>query len=135
MTDLFTSKVTIYNDISIDKTRIFDKFTIDKCQITGQFIEKNNSTIRNVVNADTVITKDVAHYKSPIEYVKLDESERSKCYTAQIGDFIVFGEVSDIVSNPNEFAQLQSKYKNNGIKITSVSANINGMSVDNIMMM
>ena len=134
MTDFFTSKVTIYNDISIDKTRRFERFVIDKCQITGQFVEKTDSTIRKVINADTVITRDVAHYKSPIEYAKLAESERSKYYTAQVGDFVVLGEVGDTISNANEFAQLQIRYKHSGIKITSVSANISGMEVDNITM-
>lgn len=135
MTDFFTSKVTIYNDISIDKIRRFERFVIDKCQITGQLVENNSSTIRKVVNADTVITKDIKHYKSPVEYLKLAETERGKYYTAQAGDFVVFGEVDDIVSNVSEFAQLQTKYKDCGIKITSVSANINGMAVDNVMMM
>ena len=135
MTDFFTSKVTIYNDFSIDKVRRFERFVIDKCQITGQLVESNNSTIRKVVNADTVITKDIAHYKSPVEYVKLAETERGNYYTVQTGDFVVFGEVEDIVSDANEFAQLQNKYKDSGIKITSVSANIHGMAVDNIMMM
>ena len=135
MTDLFTSKATIYNDISVDKVRRFERFVIDKCQITGQLVENNNSTIRKVVNVDTIITKDIKHYKSPVEYVKLKELERSKYYTVQTGDFVVLGEVDDTVSNANEFVQLQSKYKDSGIKITSVSANIHGMSVDNIMMM
>ena len=135
MTDLFTEKVTIYNDISVDKVRRFERFVIDKCQITGQLVESNNSTIRKVVNVDTVITKDIKHYKSPIEYAKLAEPERGKHYTAQTGDFVVLGEVEDVVSNANEFAQLQTKYKDNGIKITSVSANVHGMAVDNITMM
>ena len=135
MTDFFTSKVTIYNDISVDKVRRFERFVIDKCQITGQLVESNNSTIRKVVNVDTVITKDIKHYKSPVEYAKLAETERSKYYTAQTGDFVVLGEVDDVVSNANEFAQLQTKYKDSGIKITSVSANIHGMAVDNITMM
>ncbi len=135
MTDFFTAKVTIYNDISIDKVRRFGRFVIDKCQITGQLVENNNSTIRKVVNVDTVITKDIKHYKSPVEYAKLAETERSKYYTVQTGDFVVLGEVDDTVSDANEFVQLQSRYKDSGIKITSVSANINGMAVDNIMMM
>lgn len=135
MTDLFTEKVTIYNDISVDKVRRFERFVIDKCQITGQLVESNNSTIRKVVNVDTVITKDIKHYKSPVEYAKLAETERSKYYTAQTGDFVVLGEVDDVVSNASEFAQLQTKYKDNGIKITSVSANVHGMAVDNITMM
>lgn len=135
MTDLFTAKVTIYNDISVDKVRRFERFVIDKCQITGQLVESNNSTIRKVVNADTVITKDIKHYKSPVEYAKLAETERGKYYTAQTGDFVILREVDDVVTNANEFAQLQTKYKDNGIKITSVSANVHGMAVDNITMM
>ena len=131
-TDFFTSKVTIYNDFFDGETRKFARFVIDKCQITDQLSEKNDLTVRKVVNADTVTTKDVAHYKSPVEYVKLAESDRCKYYTAQPGDFVVLGEVEDIVSNVAEFAQMQKKYKNSGIKIASVSANIHGMAVDNV---
>lgn len=135
MTNLWQARVTIFNDISqSDGTRLFERFVIDKCQISGQIIDKANETIRNVVNAQTVITKDIEHYKSPIEYGSLSVDERNNFYTAQVGDFIVFGEVDDEVANAQEYAQLQIKYKNNGIKIVSVSANINGMAVDNVMM-
>ena len=41
-------------------------------------------------------------------------------------------DVDDIVTTSREFAELQEKYKDNGIVVRSVSANINGMSVDNV---
>lgn len=135
MTNLWKSKATIFNDISqADGTRLFERFVIDKCQVSGQLVDKANETIRNVVNAKTVITKDIEHYKSPIEYVSLSQEERENYYTAQVGDFIVFEEVDDVITNAQEFLKLQTKHKNNGIKIVSVSANINGMAVDNVMM-
>ena len=86
----------------------------------------------NIVNAVTVISKDVDRYKPPLEYAKLPVDIREDFYTVQVGDFIVLSEVDDIVTTSREFAELQEKYKDNGIVVRSVSANIHGMSVDNI---
>ena len=134
LTDLFKSKVTIYNDIpkTALEDRHFDRFVIDLCNIQGGFVNKTNGTIENIVNAKTVITKDVARYKSPLEYSAFPVDERKDFYTVQIGDFIVLAEVDDVVTTAQEFSQLQQKYKDNGIKVVSVSANINGMAVDNV---
>ena len=136
MTDLYTQKVTIYNDIPKNavEERHFDKFVIDKCNIQGGLVNEANGTITNIVNAKSVITRDVNRYKTPLEYAELPVDLRVDCYTAQIGDFVVFGEVDDIVTTASEFSQLQSKYRSNGMKITSVSANSFGLSVDNVTM-
>ena len=136
MTDLYTQKVTIYNDIPKNavEERHFDKFVIDKCNIQGGLVNEANGTITNIVNAKSVITKDINRYKTPLEYAEIPVDLRVDYYTAQIGDFVVFAEVDDIVTTASEFSQLQSKYKNNGMKITSVSANIFGLSADNVTM-
>lgn len=134
MTELWKSKVTIYNSINETSDRQFERFVIDRCQVQTGVTEKLNGTIRNVVNAKTVITKDVGHYKSPLEYAKLPAEERVNYYTVSAGDVIVFDEVDDVVTTAQEFAQLQTKYKNNSMKVTTVSVNINGMAVDNITM-
>jgi hypothetical protein len=57
---------------------------------------------------------------------------REQYFTVQIGDFIVLDEVDDIVTTSREFANLQTKYKDNGIIVRSISANISGMAVDNV---
>lgn len=136
LTNLFKSKVTIYNDIPKNalEERHFDRFVIDLCNIQGGFVNKTNGTIENIVNAKTVITKDIDRYKSPLEYSALPVDERENYYTVQIGDFVVLSEVDDVITTAQEFSQLQQKYKDNGIKIVSVSANINGMAVDNVTM-
>lgn len=134
MTDLWKHKVTIYNDIPADavNARRFDRFLIDKCNIQGGIVSKADGTIENIVNAVTVITKDVEHYKSPLEYAKLPVDLKEGFYTVQVGDFIVFAEVDDVVTTSREFAELQTKYADNGIVVRSVSPNIHGMSVDNV---
>ena len=136
MTDLYTQKVTIYNDIPKNavEERHFDKFVIDKCNIQGGLVNEANGTITNIVNAKSVITRDVCRYKTPLEYAEIPVDLRVDYYTAQIGDFVVFAEVDDVVTTASEFSQLQTKYKSNGMKITSVSANIFGLSVDNVTM-
>ena len=134
LTNIFKGKVTIYNDIPKNavEDRHFDRFVIDKCSIQGSIVNEADGTITNIVNAKTIITKDVEHYKSPLEYANLPVNLRENYYTVQIGDFVVFAEVDDVVTTASEFSQLQSKYKNNGIKVTSVSPNIFGTAVDNI---
>ena len=134
MTDLWKQKVTIYNDIpkTAVEERHFDRFVIDKCNIQGGIVSKADGTVENIVNAVTVISKDIERYKSPLEYAKLPVDIRETFYTVQVGDFVVLSEVDDIVTTSREFAELQEKYKDNGIVVRSVSANIHGMSVDNV---
>lgn len=134
MTNLWEQKVTIYNDIPKNavEDRHFDRFVIDKCNIQGGIVSKADGTIENIVNAVSVITKDVEHFKQPMEYAKLPVDIRENFYTVQVGDFIVLAEVDDVVTTSREFAELQEKYKDNGIVVRSVSANIHGMSVDNV---
>ena len=134
MTDLWKQKVTIYNDIAKTavEERHFDRFVIERCNVQGGIVSKTDGTIENIVNAVTVISKDVDRYKPPLEYAKLPVDIREDFYTVQVGDFIVLSEVDDIVTTSREFAELQEKYKDNGIVVRSVSANIHGMSVDNI---
>ena len=136
LTDLYKQKVTIYNDISKNavEERHFDKFVIDKCNIQGGLVNEANGTITNIVNAKSVITRDVNRYKTPLEYAELPVDLRVDYFTAQIGDFVIFAEVDDVVTTASEFSQLQAKYRNNGMKITSISPNIFGLSVDNVIM-
>lgn len=134
MTDLWKQKVTIYNDIpkTAVEERRFDRFVIEQCNIQGGIVSKADGTIENIVNAVTVISKDIDRYKAPLEYAKLPVDIRENFYTVQVGDFVVLSEVEDIVTTSREFAELQEKYKDNGIVVRSVSANIHGMSVDNV---
>lgn len=135
--DKFTKKFTIYNDIpeygAVE--RHFDRFVIDKCLVYGGSVERAaNGTVQNIVNAQTVVTKDIAHYKPPMEYLRLPADEKDKYYTVKANDFIVFDEVDDVVTTSLEFRDLQDKYKDNGMSITSVNPYIFGMLTDNITM-
>ena len=134
MTNLFEQKVTIYNEVANDgvNPRRFDRFVIDLCNIQKGALQNADGTIEKVVNAQTITTKDIEHYKTPLEYAKLPVDIREDFYTVQVGDFIVLAEVDDVVTTSREFAELQDKYKDNGIVVRSVSANIHGMSVDNV---
>ena len=135
-TNLFADKVTIYNDIPKNavEDRHFDRYVIPLCNIQGGFVDKANGTIANIVNAKTVITKAVEQYLPPMEYAALPVDQRKDHFTAQSGDFVVLAEVDDVVTTAAEFSALQQKYKNNGIKLSSVTAYIYGMAADNVTM-
>lgn len=132
--DFFVNKVTIYNDIPSDgvNSRRFDRFVIDLCNIQKGILQNADGTIEKVVNAQTIITKDIEHYKKPTEYALLPVDEKDKYFTANVNDFVVLAEVDDVVTTSREFQDLQSKYKNNGFLVTAVNEYLNGMSVDNI---
>lgn len=134
MTDLWNSKVTIYNDIADNgvEARHFDRFVIDRCSIQGGLVSRADGTIENIVNATTVWTKNVEDYRTPREYAFIPIDLRAQYYTVQVGDFVVFGEVEDVVVDSRDFANLQKKYENNGFKVTSISYNKNNMAVDNL---
>lgn len=134
MNEKFDSKVTIYNDIPSDgvNPRRFDRFVISKCLVYNQIAEGADGTIQRVINTQNIITKDIEHYKSPIEYMQLATDEKDSYYTVQIDDFVVFGEVDDVVTTSKEFQNLQQKYKNNGFSVTAVNASIHSMTVDNV---
>lgn len=134
MTDLWKQKITIYNDIPADAVneRRFDRFVIEKCNIQGGIVSKANGTIENIVNAVTVITKDVDRYKTPSSYRRTPVDLADNCYTVQVGDFVVLAEVDDVITTSREFADLQQKYASNGFVVRTVSVYINGMSTDNV---
>lgn len=136
MTELWNDKVTIYNDIPANKVedRHFDCFVINKCQVQGGFVSRANGNIQNIINAKTVITKDIEHYLPADKYAELPVDKRNGFYTLRNGDFVVFGDVDDIVTTSAEYSALQKKYGDVGIKVMSFSVSINGMATDNISM-
>lgn len=132
MIDLWGQKVTIYNDIPADAVndRRFDRCVIEKCNIQGGIVSRADGTIENIVNATTVITRDVDRYKTPSSYKNIPLDLTDNVYTVQIGDFVVLAEVDDAVTTSREFAELQQKYADKGFVVRTVSAYINGMDVD-----
>ena len=137
MTDKFTDKVTIFNDIPSDgvNPRTFNRFVIDKCLFYEQITESSDGTIQKVVNAQNVITKDTEHYKTPSEYAKLPIDIKADYYTVQVDDFVVLADVDDVVTSNREYQDLQLKYKNNGFLVTAVNAYLKGDKSNNIHIM
>ncbi len=134
LTDFYTKKVTIYNDVkkSVIEPRHWDRRVIEKCMVYSGTVASSNQTVQTISNAQNVITRDVEHYKSPSEYALVPVDEREHYYTVQPDDFIVYGEVFDVVTNATEWDELKDKYQNNGMSVTTVNPYIFGMSTDNI---
>jgi hypothetical protein len=136
LTDFFVKAVTIYNLIPATATteKIYNRTVLEKCQVQGVFVEKTQDTVRNVVNAKSVITKSVEHYLDFADFVKIPVDKRSDYWSVNVGDFIVFAEVDDYIETEQDFANLQKKYRNNGIKVTTANASVYGMATDNVQM-
>lgn len=135
LVNLWDSKVTIYNDILADgvNNRRFDRFVIEQCNIQKGALQNADGTIEKVVNAQTVTTRDIEHYKPPLEYKYLPADEKDKYFTVQVNDVVILGEVDDVVTSRRELDDLLTeKYKNNGFSVTAVNEYIHGMAVDNV---
>lgn len=138
LTDKFTEKVTIYNDVPADAVnpRTFHRFVINKCLMYEQLSEQNASnTIRKIINTNNVLTKDIEHYKKPRDFALLPADLKQHYFTVQPNDFVVLSEVDDVVENALDFQKLQEKYKNNGFSVTAVSAFLNGKETNHIHIM
>ena len=135
--DKFTDKVTIYNYIVGDAVNAerYDRFVIKKCLAYNQITEGADGTIQRIINAQNVITKDVDHYKSPMEYAALPVDMKEHFFTVQVDDFVVLAEVDDVVTTEKDFNALKKKYRNNGFSVTAVSAYLNGENTNNIHIM
>lgn len=132
--DLYKNKVTIYNDVPSDgvNPRRFYRSVVELCNIQKGTLQNADGTIEKVVNATTVITRDITHYVPFFEFVYLPEDKKQQYFTANVNDFVVMAEVDDVVTTGKEFQNLQTKYKDVGFSVTAVNEYINGMSVDNI---
>lgn len=136
MTDFFNEIVTIYNDVPADgvNPRSFNRFVIEKCNVQKGILQTADGTIEKVANAITVTSKSVAEYLSPTEYARLPKDLKTSHYTANVNDFVVFGEVEDIVADDDAqgWQTLKKKYKDNGFSVTASNAYIFGLTVDNV---
>lgn len=134
MIEKFRKKVTVYNDIpkTSVEPRHWDRRVIDKCLVYSGTVESANGTVQTISNATNVITKDVEHFKPLSEYTLLPVDVREQFYTVHPDDFIVFDEVFDVVTTADEWRDLQKKYKDNGMSVTTVNPYIFGMKTDNI---
>ena len=70
-------------------------------------LENADGTIEKVVNAITITTKDIEHYKPFLEYVLLPTDKKEQYFTVKTNDFVVLAEVGDVVTTPQEFQNLQ----------------------------
>ena len=134
MTNMFDKKITVYNDIAKTavEPRHWDRRVVDKCMIYSDVVEGSRETVQTISNAKNVITKDVEHYKPLPEYTLLPVDVREQFYTVHPDDFIVFDEVFDVVETADEWRELQKKYKDNGMSVTTVNPYIFGMETDNV---
>lgn len=134
--NLFNRTVTIYNDIPADSARelprSWQRTVLRNCNIQGGLASKANGTVENIVNAQTVTTKDVDAYLPPVEFYALPVEKRPDFYTLNVNDFIVFDEVLDEVTTSREWSTLQSNYNKIGMSVETVSVNIYGTGADNI---
>ena len=137
MNEKFTDVVTIYNDIPADEVnpRRFFRFVLKNCLIYNALTESGENTIQRIINSQSVLSKDTEQYKSPYEYAKLPEDVKEKFFTVQIDDFVVFGEVDDVVTNSEEFRRLQEKYEDNGFSVTGVNTYTKGGKTNHIHIM
>ena len=81
-------------------------------------------------NSFTAYIYDWQHYKAPVwlenVYYSMADMDKGDCYTANVGDLIVFADIPDPAPTTiAEFAVLTQKYKDIGGIISGVNVYIN----------
>lgn len=133
MTDFFTKKITVYNDIpaTVVSDRRFDRHVVNACLIQKGIVSKADGTVENVVNSTTIFSKNVDTYVPQEEYLQMPEDLAKGYWTVQVGDVVIEHEASDIVETGRDLLQIQQKYADS-FSVGSIQPNINGLSVDNV---
>lgn len=146
--DFFEDKITIYNNIPAKANTPMQygfRYVLDKVCKIDTVSQKLNGTTTQFVNGDTVITENIGQYRPPTDmlgedvvnytdfgYYAIPELYRRQYWTFAPQDFIVYGEVDDIVTNAQEFSALKQKYKYSGMIIANVADNRVGLDIDNV---
>lgn len=134
MSDLFSETFTIINQIPQSQTQAnkvkWKKHFIKRCDKRDGIFDKSSGTMAYKANAWTVWCKDWQSYKPPLwvngGYYALADDEKEDCWTANVGDLVVFAEIPDVEpSSVQEFQALVSKYRDNGGTITQAQNYIN----------
>lgn len=134
MSDLFSETFTIINQIPASQTNAskakWKKHFISMCGRRDGIFDRSSGTMAYRANAWTVWCKDWEKYKPPNwadnGYYTLGDDDKADCFTANVGDLVVFAEIPDTEpTTVQEFQTLANKYRDNGGTITSAQAYIN----------
>lgn len=148
LNNLYNRKCTIYCVIpskSNTPAVYGHRFVLNDCAIENTTSQRLSGVTIQLVNVDSVITKNIADYRPPTDTVGSDSTGfsdygfyaipqmyRNKFYTVNAQDFIVYDVVDDEISTAQEFSALKNKYKNNGMIVAQGIDNRKGLKVDNI---
>lgn len=124
---------TIYNRIT--KGQESSEFAyamrqrVENCASVGGVLDRTSGIMANRASTWTAFLHDWQRYKPPHwdkgGFYALSDSEKRGTYTVNVGDLIVFGNVTDKAPESlREFNALCEKYKNNGGVVTSCQAYI-----------
>lgn len=108
----------------------YKKYTLNNCDFQNGIYDRTTNTMVYKANTWTAWLNDWQNYKPPTwlegGYYALTDDEKANCFTANVGDLLVFGKIPDIApTTTQEFQKLVEKYKNQGGTITSSEAYIN----------
>ncbi len=119
---------TIINQIPTSatvSTKIeWKKYRLTDCGKRDGLYDKSSGTMAYKANTWTAYIGNWQEYKPPIwlggGYYALTDADKAECYTANVGDLLIFANVTDNVPTTlQEFNALRDKYKDIGGVITS----------------
>lgn len=111
------------------ETARFQKYTLNHCGRQGGIYDRTSGQMFYKANTWTVYLCDWQTFRPPNwmdgGYYALSESEQEKYFTANVGDLLIFADVSDAApASISEFSALAAKYKDCGGMITGTEVYI-----------
>ena len=125
---------TIINQIPQSQTvatkQAWKKYRLTDCGKRDGLYDKSSGTMLYRANTWTAYLQNWQHYKAPTwldgGYYALPEDEKSKYFTVNVGDLLIFADITDAApATMQEFNALRDKYKDVGGVITGQEAYIN----------
>lgn len=111
------------------KITSWKKHRIESCGKRDGLYDKSSGQMFYKANTWTAYIGDWQRYKKPLwnegGYYSLKKSDQELYFTANIGDLLIFADITEPAPvTLQEFQAMRDKYKNNGGIITSVEAYI-----------
>lgn len=128
MKEGFTRRSTVY----IRTPDGVERRVINECYFCRRFLRRNGE--HRLFDERGVITRDVARYRVPEEYLSIPPSRRKNLYTVQKGDFVVMAEIAATPSTDEELAEVRRKFGAVGFGVTNANGDIAGLDSDCVVM-
>lgn len=129
MNQNYRHTITLYNCLkaldSPDRKDHWYRTVLDRCYYKAQITRIDAGTSAGVVNTYVVRIPESSSYRPYVVWAALSEKERSRCFTMDLDDLVIYGSCTDEITGDagSTAVQVLKRHKPDAFKITACSDN------------